>query len=86
VPDAIVDRDMLLFNTALNSYPDGIGKKAFYVFYLHHARPVKRAAEEIGLSRNGFYKAMKRTRKDVFAAYRRLMVEKTYPNMGTSPK
>jgi hypothetical protein len=74
-PDARIDRDMLLFNTALNSYPEGIGKTAFYVFYLYHARPVKRAAEKIGLSRNGFYKAMRRTRQDVFAMYQRLAKE-----------
>jgi hypothetical protein len=74
VPDAILSADLSYFNLALLGLPESKGKTAFYLHYLHGARPIKMVAAEMGMTRNGFYKAMWSVRQEAFSAYRRMMV------------
>ncbi|WP_338910734.1 hypothetical protein [Mycetohabitans rhizoxinica] len=71
VPDAIADRALMLLHRVISFYPDGKEKTAFYLYYLYGARPVKRVASEMGLSRMGFYKALHRAREDICAIFSR---------------
>lgn len=77
VPDAILSADLSYFNLALLSLPDSRGKLAFYLFYLHEVRPVKVAASELGMTTQGFYKAVRTTRGDAYRGYRRMMAHGT---------
>ncbi|MCG1054685.1 hypothetical protein KQH49_06835 [Mycetohabitans sp. B5] len=70
--DAELDAALNLFNMALMAYPEGRSKQAFMAFYLGQVRPIKRAAYELGYSRMGFFKAVRRVRENVYAASRRL--------------
>lgn len=73
VPDAILSAELSYFNLALLSEPESAGKTAFYLFYLHQARPIKMIAAEMKISRPGFYKAMWAVRKDVHRRHRNMM-------------
>ncbi|WJF91988.1 hypothetical protein QS306_14545 [Paraburkholderia bonniea] len=71
-PDALADRDMMLFNAAVSAQPDDTAKAAFHAFYLWRDRPAKRMAGELGMTRDGFYKAMKRFRVNAYTACERM--------------
>ncbi|MEB2554064.1 hypothetical protein [Burkholderia cenocepacia] len=73
VPDAILSADLSYFNLALLGLPESRGKLAFYLFYLHEVRPVKVAASELGMTTQGFYKAVRTTRGEAYRGYRRMM-------------
>lgn len=73
VPDAILSSDLSIFNLAVLAQDESAGKKAFSYYYLHQIRPVKLAADELKLTRAGFYKAMWTFRKDAYRAYRNMM-------------
>jgi len=72
-PDAILSADLSYFNLALLAQPEGSGKDAMYYFYLHQIRPVKLAADEMGITTQAFYKALKKARQETYARYRRMM-------------
>jgi hypothetical protein len=77
VPDAILSADMSYFNLALLSQPEGKGKQAFYYYYLHQLRPIKTVAAEMGFSVQAFYKAMHKTRGEVYRSYHRMIYGST---------
>lgn len=72
-PDAILSADLSYFNLALLAQPEGTGKRAMYYFYLHELRPVKLVADEMGITTQGFYKALRKARSETYARYRRMM-------------
>ncbi|MEX3614251.1 MAG: hypothetical protein VB141_10980 [Burkholderia gladioli] len=74
-PDAELDASLCLFNTAVLAYPEGRPKQAFNAFYVYQVRPIKLAAHELGYSRMGFFKAVRRVREEAYAASRRLLRE-----------
>lgn len=76
-PDAILSADLSYFNLALLSQPEGTGKMAFYLFYLHQVRPIKLAASEMGITTQGFYKAVRKVRAETYRAYSRMIYEST---------
>jgi hypothetical protein len=76
-PDAILSADLSYFNLALLSQPEGTGKTAFYLFYLHQVRPIKIAAEELKISTQAFYKAIRKTREQTYRSYRRMIYGST---------
>jgi hypothetical protein len=73
VPDAILSSDLSFFNLSILSQPESTGKSAFYLFYLHEVRPIKRVAAEMGISPQAFYKALGKFRSDAHRAYLRMM-------------
>lgn len=82
-PDAILSADMSYFNLALLSLPESQGKEAFYLYYLHGARPVKMVAHEMKIDRSTFYKIMWDVRGRAYRAYRRMMVGSVLPELET---
>lgn len=76
-PDGILSADLSYFNLALLSQPEGRAKQAFYLFYLHGARPIKYVASEMGITTQGFYKAVRKVRSDAYTMYRRMMKGET---------
>jgi hypothetical protein len=76
-PDAILSADLSYFNLALLSQPEGKGKMAFYLYYLHGVRPVKLIASEMGFTTQAFYKALRKVREDTHRSYRRMVYGET---------
>lgn len=76
-PDAILSADLSYFNLALLSQPEGKGKMAFYLYYLHDVRPVKLIASELGFTTQAFYKALGKMRTDTYRSYRRMVYGET---------
>lgn len=76
-PDAILSADLSYFNLALLSQPEGKGKMAFYLYYLHGVRPVKLIASEMGFSVQALYKAMHKTRAEAYRSYDRMIYGST---------
>jgi hypothetical protein len=76
-PDAILSADLSYFNLALLSQPEGKGKMAFYLYYLHGVRPVKLIASEMGFTTQAFYKALGKVRTETNRSYRRMVYGET---------
>jgi hypothetical protein len=72
-PDALLSADLSYFNLALLAQPEGKGKQAMYYFYLHEIRPIKLVADEMGITTQAFYKALRKARAETYARYRRMM-------------
>jgi len=72
-PDARLSADLSYFNLSLLAQPEGTGKLAMYYFYVYQLRPIKAVASAMGISTQGFYKAMRRTRGETFRAYESVM-------------
>lgn len=76
-PDAILSADLSYFNLALLSQPEGKGKMAFYLYYLHGVRPVKLIASEMGFTTQAFYKSLSKMRAETHRSYRRMVYGET---------
>jgi hypothetical protein len=57
-----------LLNTAINAQDDSAAKIAFLIFYLYPARSVKEAAAAQAISRDGFYRRVRRFRRRAYTA------------------
>jgi hypothetical protein len=57
-----------IFNTAINAQDDSPAKIAFLLFYLAPARSVKEAAAAMEISRDGFYRRVRRFRRKAYRA------------------
>lgn len=57
-----------LFNTAVNAQPDSPSKTSFVLFYLVPARSVKEAASAMEITRDGFYRRIRRFRRRAYNA------------------
>ncbi|MBC8739030.1 hypothetical protein F6X40_19950 [Paraburkholderia sp. UCT31] len=79
VPDAQMSPQLSLFNTAVSAQPDSPAKISFLIFYLHPARCVKEAAAAQEVSRDGFYRRVRRFRRKAYRA----MVALETANAGT---
>jgi hypothetical protein len=55
-----------LFNTAINAQDDSPAKNAFLLFYLVPARSVKESAAALEISRDGFYRRVRRFRRKAY--------------------
>jgi hypothetical protein len=55
-----------IFNTAISAQDDGPAKTAFLLFYLVPARSVKEAAAAQEITRDGFYRRVRRFRRKVY--------------------
>lgn len=74
-PDGPMSADLAFFDLAVRSLPESVDKFAFLTYYARHVervhRPVKAVADDLGISRKTFYKAVKRTRADLFRTAQR---------------
>lgn len=61
-PDAISSAELSAFHIAYTCQPDAIDKRVFDLYYVHRVKPIKRAADALGISRKHFY--------DVLASFR----------------
>lgn len=57
-----------LLNTAINAQDDGPAKTSFLLFYLVPARSVKESAAAMEISRDGFYRRVRRFRRKAYRA------------------
>jgi len=73
VPDARLSADLSYFNLSVLAQPESTGKLAMYYFYVHQLRPIKAVAAEMGISTQGFYKAMRKARAEAFRSYECVM-------------
>jgi hypothetical protein len=56
VVDAICSADLAAFHTAYISQPrDSIDRQVFDAYYVYRVKPIKRAADALGISRQHFY-------------------------------
>jgi hypothetical protein len=55
-----------MFNTAINAQDDSPAKVSFLLFYLVPARSVKESAAAMEITRDGFYRRVKRFRRKVY--------------------
>ncbi|WP_228939227.1 hypothetical protein [Paraburkholderia saeva] len=68
VPDAALSAELVTFNVAVNAQPDSDAKISFLIFYLYPARSVKEAAYAQGITRDAFYRRVRRFRRRVYRA------------------
>ena len=66
-PNIALSAELSRFNTAVSAQPDTPAKTSFVIFYCYPARSVKEAAAAMHISRDAFYKRVRRFRR---AAYR----------------
>lgn len=67
-PTIGLSRELTLFNLAVNAQPDSPAKISFLLFYMHPARSVKEAASAQGISRDAFYRRVRRFRRRAYNA------------------
>lgn len=73
-PDAFASSELATFHVAVLSVPeDSIGRKVFEAHYLLRARPVAKAAAQLGISRPSWYKVLRRVRREIYATHARLL-------------
>lgn len=60
--------ELSLFNTAITAQPDSPAKTSFLIYYLHPARSVKEAAAAQHITRDAFYKRVRRFRRTAYRA------------------
>jgi hypothetical protein len=65
-PDAEMSAELSAFNTAVSAQPDSPAKVSFLLFYLHPARSVKEAAFAQGITRDAFYRRVRRFRRHAY--------------------
>jgi len=73
LPDARLSADLSYFNLSVLAQPESAGKLALYYFYVHQLRPIKAVSAEMGISTQGFYKAMRKARAEAYRAYERMV-------------
>ena len=71
--NAELSPEMSFLNLAITAQPDSPAKTSFLVFYVFPARSVKEAAAAQGVSRDAFYRRVRRFRRRAWHAARALM-------------
>ena len=57
-----------MFNLAINAQPDSPAKVSFLLFYMYPARSVKEAAAAQGITRDAFYRRVRRFERRAYNA------------------
>lgn len=69
--DGPMSATLAAFDLAVRSMPETVDKYAFLTYYGRHTeradKPIKAVAEDLGISRKTFYKAVKRARSDLYS-------------------
>jgi hypothetical protein len=76
-PDAVMSADFSYFNLAILAQPESDEKMAFYLFYIYRLRNIKRLAAEMNVTRDAFYKRVKRFSEAAYHTYQRIVNEKS---------
>ena len=74
-PDATVSPQLAAFHLAYCCQPQDTGRGAFDAYYLHRVRPIKRAADALGISRPSFYRLLSDFRLRVSLAAKNIEAE-----------
>lgn len=67
-PNIGLSAELSRFNTAVTAQPDTPAKTSFVIFYCYPARSVKEAAAALHISRDAFYKRVRRFRRLAYRA------------------
>ncbi len=67
-PDAISSAELSAFHIAYTCQPAALDKMVFDAYYVLRVKPIKRAADALGISRAHFYRVLEEFRKRVAAA------------------
>lgn len=67
-PNAVSSAELAAFHIAYICQPDALDKRVFHVYYVQRVKPVKRAADALGISRPHFYAVLRQFRRRVYAA------------------
>ena len=67
-PDAIVSAELAAFHIAYTCQPDALDKQVFDMYYVHRVKPVKSAADVLGISSRHFYRVLSDFRERVHSA------------------
>ena len=67
-PDAEVSAELAAFHIAYLGQPDALDRRVFELYYIHRIRPVKAAADALGISRQHFYAVLRAFRRRVRVA------------------
>lgn len=82
-PDAACSALLMALNAAVSAKPLDGGRIVFELFYRHRVRNVKRAAEELHISRSAWYRRLSSFRRCVVAeAYRLIAVNAEHQRAG----
>ncbi|CAN5650859.1 hypothetical protein BH10PSE18_BH10PSE18_15160 [soil metagenome] len=73
-PDAISSAELSAFHIAYTCQPDALDRRVFEAYYVLRIKPIKRAAEALGISRTHFYDVLASFRRRVDVAARNLMI------------
>jgi hypothetical protein len=75
-PDAISSAELSAFHIAYTCQPpDALDRRVFDLYYVRRVKPIKVAAEALGISRKHFYEVLGDFRKRVHSAAQALMAE-----------
>ncbi len=72
-PDAANSAELSAFHLAYASQPDDLHKRAFALHYLHRIKPVKVAAQALGISVRHFYRLLCEFRPRVYTASKSIL-------------
>lgn len=72
-PDAAVSAELAAFHIAYTCQPDALDKRVFDLYYVHRVKPIKAAAEALGISRKHYYVVLSEFRSRVFMASRSIL-------------
>lgn len=64
-PDAACSAELAAFHLAYTCQPFGVDKQVFELHYLHRVKPVKVAADALGISRSTWYSTLSDIRKRI---------------------
>jgi hypothetical protein len=67
-PDAEINAELAAFHIAYLGQPDALDRRVFELYYVHRIKPVKAAADALGISRQHFYAVLSAFRRRVLAA------------------
>jgi hypothetical protein len=74
-PDAAASMELAAFHIAYTCQPDAIDKRAFDLYYVYRVKPVKVAADALGISRQHYYTLLASFRRRVFTASKSIVEE-----------
>ena len=73
--DAVASAELAAFHIAYTCQPDALDKQVFDLYYVHRIKPIKSAADALGISRKHFYSVLTDFRVRVHAASLSIMDE-----------
>lgn len=79
--DAVSSAALSAFHIAYTCQPDALDRRVFEAYYVLRVRPVKRAADALGISRKHFYAVLKDFRQRLANAAGAIQAENQLPRL-----